>query len=223
MGDTKSNINTTRIRIIQAKQVLRFFCLFIIIYGLLITPWPGLGAAYSKFYRTGVIFLFAESFGSSGVVHFRESGDVIYDLNICIYNRDRADTDGNVEAVLEYQSSHYAGYMPTVFIISLIAASPICLRRRGWALLWGLILIHVFIAFKLAVIILNHFVNNALISLFVLNLFWKKVLSLAAPVLANSISLSFVVSVFIWVLVSFRREDWGRILMRGNDLSNKMQ
>src|SRR4030042_3683039 len=85
--NTKANIATTRIRLIQAERLIKFLCLFAVFYGLLMAPWHGLGKAYSQLYLDGASALF-KSFGSKGVVRFQQSDDVKYDVNVGFYNRD---------------------------------------------------------------------------------------------------------------------------------------
>jgi hypothetical protein len=176
-------------------------------------PWPGVRAAYSKFYRSGAAFLFG-SFGSKGVVCFRQSGDVEYDINVGLYNRDRRNWDGIVVGVWAHHTSRRDGYMYTAFMTALILATPIPFRRKGWALLCGLILMHGFIALKLAIRILHAFNSEPQLSLFAPNPFWKQVLSITHEAFAVNVTFGFIVSFFIWILVSFRREDWSRILMQ---------
>jgi len=202
---------------VGAGQVLRFFCLFMLVFVLLMAPWPGLRAFYSKVYRAGGAFLFGSSC-SNGIVQFCKSNDLEYDVEIYIFNRDEARKTGKVV----HYSTRYGEYMNIAFMSALILATPISCKRRTKALFWGLILINFFFVFKLAVLVIFHFSTEP-VFIFVLTPFWEQVWSIIYRELVVNRTFGFIASVFIWVLVSFRREDWGRILMRGNDLSNKMQ
>jgi hypothetical protein len=216
MGNTKSNIATTRIRLIQAKQVLKFFCLFVLVYSLLMVLWPELRATYTKLYIAGANSLFG-SFGSNGIARFYPSTKDKSVININLYNKDRRNERGNWVSVRVSDTSHRAGYLFMAFLSSLILATPVSWRRRGWALFWGLILIHGFVYLQLAIRILQTFVNVPQLSLFALSPFWKQVLSAVNQEFAVHVTLGFIVSVLIWILVSFRREDWSKIAMyRGN-------
>ncbi len=194
---------------IGAKQIIKFFCLFVLVYGLLMAPWPGLRTAYSRFYRASAASLFG-SFGSKGIVHFRQSGNVEYDTDVLIFNRDRVKDNGGPVVVQLGINSRYGGYMSTVFLIALVAATPIFWRRKGWAMVWGMILMHSFVSLKILISILYHFANKPL-SLFVLNRFWTQVLFITDRWFNLTLTFDFVVSFVIWVLVSFRREDWSKI------------
>ena len=218
MGDAKSNTGTTGFKLIQKKQVIRFFCVFIVIYGLLMVPWPGLGAAYSKLYRAGAAFLF-ESFGSKGTVRFEKLIADEYDTKIVFYSRDQVGSDGKIVPVgFIHHNSRRDGYVYVAFLTALTLATPIPWRRKGWALFWGMILIHSFIVCKLAIWILYGF-NKEPLSLVLLSPFWKQVLLLTIDVFVRNLTFGFIVCVFIWILVSFRREDWTRILARKKCLS----
>jgi len=215
MGDTKSKSSRTHSKLIDAKGVIRFFCLFLLFYGLLIAPWPGLPAAYTKSYRAAAGFLF-KSFGSKGVVRFHQQTDDKSKIKILFYRRDRVYPDGQMIPLGSIgHSSRLGGYIPTAFTFALIMATPISWRRRGRALFWGMILIHVFLVSKLAIWVLYGF-NHEQISLLVLSPFWKRVLSLTVNVFLRNLTFRLIVSFFIWILVTFRRKDWPRILMQKN-------
>jgi len=213
MGDAKSNIDTTRIKLIRTKHVIGFFCVFVLIYVLLMVPWPGLATAYSGLYRTGAAFLF-EPLAHEGAIRFYPLNDVDDDIRIAFYNQDQESPDGKMTPVgFIPRNSRHAGYMYIAFLTALVLASPIPWRRKGWALFWGMILIHGYIVFKLAIWIIYGF-NKEPLSLIVLSPFWQRVLLLTIDVFVRNLTFGFIVCVFIWILVSFRREDWSRIQMQ---------
>ena len=61
------------------------------------------------------------------------------------------------------------------------------------------------------ILVLNLFITEPL-RLFELSPFFEQILAIATKVFVTYITPSFTVSVFIWILVSFRREDWLKIL-----------
>ena len=79
-------------------------------------------------------------------------------------------------------------------------------------------LIHAFIILKLAVVVI-YGLNREPLSLIVLSLFWKRVLILALTAFILNLTFGLVVTVFIWLLVSFGREDWAKIVVQGRNLS----
>ncbi len=178
-------------------------------------PWLGLRAAYSKFFIAGAAFLF-ESLGPSGGIRFRQSTDSKHDIDIIVYNRDQIGPDGKVPLALRANySSHYAGYIHTVFITALILATPISFRRRVWALVLALILMHVFIAFKLLIMLIS-LLSNSRLSLFVLSPFWKDVVVTTNQVVVRHLTTGFIIAFFIWILVSFRGESLLKFLTQSH-------
>ena len=211
MGNTKSNTDAMRFKLIQKRQVIRFVCLFLLVYGVLMAPWPGVKVAYLELYKVGAALLF-KSFESIGVVRLDEPTDAKYDMRIVFYDRDRIGPDGKmVHVAFMHHSSRRTGYIFIAFLTALIVASPIGWRRRGWALSWGMILVHAFIIFILAAWILRGF-NNEAVSLLVLSPFWRRVLLLTVFMFVHNLTFGLIGCVFIWLLASFRREDWSRIL-----------
>lgn len=212
MGNTKSSTDAACVELITPKGIIRFFCLFLLVFGLLMAPWPRLGRAYTRFYSTSAAFLFG-SFGSKGIVRFEPLSDSEYDLNVSLYNRARPGPDGGIAGIQTRHNSRLAGYIYVAFLTALILATPIPWRRKGWALFWGIILIHGLVASRLALRILYAF-NNKPLSMFALNPFCNRVLSITHQAFAVNVTFGFIVCVFIWILVSFRRRDWVKIVSK---------
>jgi hypothetical protein len=210
MGDTKSSSDAGCVKLITPKGIIRFFCLFLLVFGVLMAPWPRLGRAYTRFYSAGAAFLFG-SFGSTGVVTFEPLSDSEHELHVTLYNRTHKVPNGDGVAIRTRHSSRHAGYMYAAFLAALILATPISLRRKTWALFLGIILIHCFIALQLALRIFFAFTNEQL-SVFVLSPFSRRILSIANQAFAVNVTFGFVVCVFIWILVCFRRKDWAKIV-----------
>jgi len=194
--------------LISVKATIKFFCLFVLVYGLMMVAWPAIGAIYSKFYRATGEFLFG-SFGSRGIVRFYQSEKNRDDIYIVAFDKNRTQGNGKVN---ESQSHniHYGDYMHISFLTALIMAVSLPLKRRIFALVWGWIFMHIFIIFKMVIIILCLFSGKRL-SLLVLSPFWRDVVVTTNQVAVRDLTTSFVIAFFVWVLVSFRREDWQRI------------
>jgi hypothetical protein len=211
MGDANSNGKKTGLKPIQAKGVIKFLCLFVLVYGLAMAPWPGLANAYARLYRAGAACLF-KSFGSKGITLFFQSKDNEQEIKMFFYRRDRRGPDGL--PVLLARLAHDTrghGYMPTVFLIALILATPLGWKPRGWALFWAMIIIHLVIVLRLWIWVLYGFGDQRL-SLLVLSPFWKRLLVFTVDFFLENLSFRLIVSVFIWILVCFGREHWRGIL-----------
>jgi hypothetical protein len=218
MGAKKSNTETNSFKLIQAKHLLVFFCLFILVYAAMMALWPVWGGIYVRCYRSGSSLIF-DSTDSTCFVRFHMSKDSENEIKMSFHHRDRLDKHGRPATLLRISNDiHHGVYIYFAFIVALIAATPIPLKRKGWAMLWGVMLTHVFFVFRQTVLILYIFSSKPL-SLLALSPFWKGVLLLHTQILTVNIAPGYIVIVFIWILVSWRREDWDRILMQKEGVS----
>ena len=173
--------------------------------------WPVLGRVYSKFYCAGANFLFGK-FGSKGIVQFSESKEAGKDIEVRLYNSERRNKNGAIVGVKKTHSSRRDGYIYAAFLVALTAATPISVKRRMWVLLWGLALIHCYIALKLTLRLIVDF-NREPIRLFTISPLWERTFYTFYQQFIANVNFGFVVAIFIWILVSFRREDWPWILL----------
>ncbi len=198
----------------MGKRVIRFVVLLVVVYGSLMACWPVLGKGYSRLYRAGANFLFG-SFGSKGIVEFSESNRAVYDIEVQLYNVEHKDQNGVMRGIKIWQSSRHAGYMEAAFLAALVIATPMPIRRKALALFCGLLLVHGFFVIMIAIYITKAFSSEPL-SLFAIDEFWKRILCRADAYVIDT-ACGFIVSIFIWVLVSFRRGDWAIIVSEGQE------
>ena len=184
----------------QTDRMFGFAIRLAIGYALLVVPWPGLNDIYATAFRACGNVLFA-SFGPSGSVRFvaADPTENKWDTETHLYRQGRAD----------YwrigQNSRYTGYLPTITLIVLVLATPVTWSRRGTALFWGLLLVHGFVAIRLAVSLMYGFRS---IGLFIYGPTINRAVDITYEVVAISTVTSHVIPALIWVLVMFRRSDW---------------
>ena len=218
MGKSQPNAGGAGFQLVWARRAIPFLCLFAVVYGLLMALWPVWGGVYSRLYTGGAALLF-ESPGSRALVHFHHSSDTGDEVKITFYDRQRIDAVGRPIPLLRIAHDiRYGDYIYLAFMAAVILATPIAWRRKAWALLWGLILMHVFMAFRLGILIL-YLLNSEQVALLALKAFSRQVLLLGMQVFTINILPGFVVAILIWVLVSFRRGDWPAILMQPKTVS----
>ena len=211
MGNAGSTADETGLTLIWTRKVVSFLCVCALVYALLMGLWLIGGAVYSRLYSAGANRLFG-SFGARAVVYFSQSRDTGDEVKIAFYYRQRVDGHGRPIPLLRIAHDvHYGVYIYVAFMIALIVATPIPRRRRAWALFWGLIAIHAFMAFRLTLLIVQ-LLNSEQVALLALNWFWRPVLLLSVQVFTVNILPSFIVAIFIWALLSFRRGDWLAII-----------
>ncbi len=208
------------------KRILGFLSIFALVYGLFIGLWFSWGDFYVKAFMAAGNAMFG-SFGSSkGVVHFLSEEAVLRlkirapqlyneyrDVTLVLVNQEALDAKEidhkkKVPLTVIAISSRDTGYISAVLLIALALATPIGWMRKGLTLLWGIIFVHLFIIFKVAILLLFIFCNNERLAVMFVSPFWQSVLDAAHEIFVGNMGVSYVVPVFIWILVAFRRSDW---------------
>ncbi|NOX57701.1 MAG: hypothetical protein GXP29_02430 [Planctomycetes bacterium] len=191
---------------LSRKRILRFAGLALLYYVLLMLPWPGLASAYGACFRiTGNIIF--NSFGDGGAVKFAPS----------IQNSQEQGTEQRDALVLirkiggsgvrAHASSRYMGYLSAALVTALVLATPLRRRRKLWALGGGLLLVHCFVALRVALWLIN-IDRKAGLTLFSFGDWSRTVVAYAGHILVTIPETKFVVPVAVWALVCFRREDF---------------
>ena len=188
------------------STALRFALRLLLVYGLLITPWPGLKSGYGSVFRTcgnGLL----QTLGFRGIVEFRPPAEhhAAWDIEMHMKNPSTSQ-----RWYVEYSSRGW-GYLPTAAIFALIAATPLAWSRRWMALAAGLVLVHLFIALRIAAVVLYGMYYGGAIRLSAVQ---AKAAEVVLHGFANSPVTTFIVPVVIWLLVTFRRSDLEAILPR---------
>jgi hypothetical protein len=189
------------------SPVVPFAIRFVVLFGLLMAPWPG----WNGFYGQGFRALGNEIFGRQDGPHvlyfepYRQTqGLAAVDSRVVFANRDAVDGNGQLRALTLGLDTRSIGWVPTGLTLALIGATPIPWRRRGAALLGGLILVHAFIFFSVAVAVWNVSLEAAGV---VLAPVGKAILDFLQDTLLTQLGASFSAPLLIWILVSFRRQD----------------
>jgi hypothetical protein len=185
---------------------LKFLLRFLVIFGLLIAPWPGLNHAYSQYFQSLGQAVFNPSSESKRMVVFTPaSGQIpVMDTRIVLENAELADASGKGLVKSTEIDTRSIGWVPTALTMALILATPIPWTRRLVALAGGVFLIHLFIFFSLQAWVWD---NSPDLSLLTLSKFEERVVGELNYALMNQLGVSFTVPVVIWTLVTFRRQD----------------
>ena len=189
-------------RFAQRRPVITFACAFVLLYVLLIVPWPGWGKIYGDWFRW-LCGLFFGGQHDARYVTFIRSGQpphpddtVVQIMNIAQAKNGAApEFDAIVDAI-------GLGWRQTALLIALIVATPISWKRRGWALLWGLIAIHAIIV---AFMGFHIWVDSAQVGLVTFTSFWQRAVEEITEFFLYLYSA--VISVVLWILVTFRKDD----------------
>ncbi len=187
------------------RVVIQFFLIAVCAYVLLIVRWPGVRETYRDAYLSVGRTLFAR-FGDGGLVNFKPlAGDPMNDAVIEMGRR--GVTSGQSVQV----HTGRIAYTPTALVLALIVATPIPWRRKGWGLLWGLILVNLFTVARIWSLLTYSYCRDVPYRLYDPSPFWAKLLTGFHEFFFVAPTCTFLVPAFIWVLVSLRREDLARI------------
>jgi hypothetical protein len=187
----------------QRKSIALFFCRFVLLYLVLVIPWPGWERIYGNGFRAVGRILFASKSGLRELT-FGPLGQAPHPwyTRIVIVNRNMIHADGS-GPVRNFDLDALAfGWKPAALLLALVVATPISWRRRGWALLWGLLAIHAIILLFLGFSIWN---ESTEVSLVVLSPFWKQTADAIKDFVLSQYSV--VMPLVAWILVTFRMED----------------
>lgn len=124
----------------------------------------------------------------------------------------------NVPSVTLAFNSTRRAYIPTIFLLTLILAAPLPFRWRKFsALIWGGILIHVYLVFQFSIWIIHECTTTDLLGLTIASSpFWKTVLHYLYLTFSADMPMRYIMPVLIWMLVCIRKEDLvNRVLLTG--------
>lgn len=198
------------------RHLVRFLLGLAVVYGLLLVPWPGLRSGYCTWLCGLARTVFSHEHGRL-LVRFEPDppgpGHPL-DTRITVADRARIAADGTVPARVLGLDSWGFGWVPTALLVALIVATPVPWRRRAWALAGGLIAIHGFLVAVIGVYVLNN-ADAAGTPSTTTAPFWKAILDGLEETFVTQMGPGFAVAVVIWVLVTFRREDWPLLVTSG--------
>lgn len=196
---------------VSAKPIVAFFLKVILFYALLMVPWPGLMTAYGYLFRACGNAVF-RTFGATGRVYFTPispapTGKDAKDTVATLENIKTRGARGTME-----MNSRLMGYLPTAFAVALILATAVPWARRSWALLGGILLMSGFAGLELALRLLDAFSDQNVLAVYSLGPAAKGMVVILLKVLAMSPVTAYIAPIFVWILVTFRRGDWEKLL-----------
>ncbi|UCE58480.1 MAG: hypothetical protein JSU63_13675 [Phycisphaerales bacterium] len=188
------------------RRIAGFFVRFTVVFVLLVAPWPGVHEAYATVYRAGGNLLFGR-FGYYGNVEFRPAAKPT-----AAHDTEAVLTNWRTEAKYTFVGSSQKGYLPTAFVLALILATPIPWYRRWRAVVWGLLLVSVYVVLRLGIFLALAFSGDNGLSVFSLGSAGRSILDYLHWVIVDSFAGWLILPLPIWIVVSFRRQDWVSIL-----------
>jgi|GEM_PF-2512804 len=194
------------------KPVLRFLVITLVAYLILIFPWPGVHDGYRAAFMTMVHGIYGH-IGENGSVRC-EAVAITATADVDLYLGKRMPEAGNRigEAPVTINSRNL-GYAPFVFFVSLILATPIPWSRKWRSVVWGLVLLSLFVVFRVGLLIAFWFGAPTEIQLYDTGAF-QGLLAKSYEFLVISPGGTFVVTALIWAVVTWRAKDIQTILAK---------
>jgi len=179
---------------------------FAVVYALLVAPWPGFERAYAAYFRG----LGNVSMGSAvGILGGGRTLTFVKPRRI-VGGRDTlmlVGARGVSEVRVVPFVARLKGFLPTAMVVALVLATPIPWRRRRRALLWALLLVHLFIGFRMGVAAFHTFTRPTEFAMTTLGPASEEALRLAHRIVFKGYAMSFVAPALIWIGLCVRLDD----------------
>ncbi len=186
----------------RSRSILGFSARLIVVYGLLLAPWPGINSSIASLYCSCGNAVFG-SVAREGVVLFHPIKTPTATIDTHIHVRNLR-TDGDYTVGVRGRNE---AYLPLAVFVALALATPMPWRRRFGSLLLGLVAV-------VAVILGRHFVlvlfqcAHPSVGLLAPVYPWNMVLATGKILAADDIVMSMAASFLVWLVVCFRPREW---------------
>jgi hypothetical protein len=189
----------------RRKILIGFLCRFAVIYGLLVAPWPGWKETCARYLRAIAQGALARKHGQMELTFeaYSNRPQTPDDTRVVIVNRNLMAPDGSGPVRNLDLELGRIGANSAALLLALIVSTPISWRRREWAMLVGLFLLHASILGLLQYLIWR---ESSEIGLVALSGTMKGVMAGFGEAWVRQLNVT--VPVLIWVLTCVRREEW---------------
>lgn len=195
--------------------VTKFFIKLLLCYALFLGAWPLVASTYATAFRTVYTKAFQSAFPKWYVAFVaKSSATSSWDSELLLHNPKTKQTGA------QPFGTRYLGYAATSMLFALLLASPVSWGRRGRALIWGVILVHLWIAFSLWLMIVHGYSGDNTLAIYDFGSTVKRTLSFATFLATESTAPRYLVPVFLWITVTFRKGDWEAIFKTPMRASN---
>lgn len=197
---------------LNIRPLLRFLLWFVVSYILLLISFSFLADQFAQQYRAIGKAKF-EQFEDRGIVQFfpyeKDKTGYKLDTKVVLFNRDQViaakqSGQATVRGAELFVSSWYNAVLPIIILLSLILASPVSWKRKLMGAFIGIILLYLFVFFKLRLSIANEYLKTPSLEFIPPNPNWVKT---AHAIFVTNIETTIILPVFIWILVTFRKTD----------------
>jgi hypothetical protein len=191
------------------KRLIGFFLRALVIYVLLMLPWPGWREAYAAWYRAAAEVVL-QSFAAEAAISVEPltgsdpSRDTVIIADVWQLKK---------HVRVKFKTScRYVGYTPKVVFAALVLATPIPWRRRLRALVLGLVILGVLAACELVGVVLYSHDWDPALTPFVFGPISQKVFALFYELFHLTPFARTAEAAVVWLVVTLRRRDWPALI-----------
>jgi hypothetical protein len=190
------------------NPALRFLACFAFWYAALLLSWPVTGPAYCATFRAIGTLVYGSNDRTKEITFEAFSqGYHSHYTRVVIVNPAKMKPDGSGPVRNLDLDTRYFGWMPLALLLALVLATPLPWKRRRRALLWGFVFQQAFVILALGYCIWNESTEVGLVSLPEAG---KEAAMAVKSMLVGQLIVA--VPVLIWILATFRRGDFQKIL-----------
>jgi hypothetical protein len=194
-------------KMLNSKPIIKFFLIFVLTYGILIAASPFLRVPAGIYYaEIGNKFL--QSPVQNSLVTFSKINEKD-DIVVHVMNISQRIGEDKYPGFKQKYNSYNFSYLPGALLIALILASPVNIKRKLLSLVLSVLCLHLLMVFRMYVIFLyiwNHHLSSELTgSVQYMNSFIDWMFNN----IVNHVTILLFIVVFIWLAVTFRKEDLG--------------
>ena len=179
-----------------------FLLRFLVLYLLLMMPWPGVETAYRAVFAKGAKLLYGNLGEEYNVITADAATDGKgADVQIEVPRHDMG------RPLVFGISSREVGYLATAVSVSLMFATPVGWRRRLWILAVGVALTCLFAIVRLAPLVAYVRMEDAdILNGVVEPSAYQEALAAIVKFVGFGQPMSYIVPIIIWILVAVRRD-----------------
>ncbi len=183
---------------LPGRRIAGFLVLFVLVYGLLMSPWPGVNHTARSVLITGGQWVFSAFLPRARVELGVPEKEGPEDTRISV--RHQA-TGGRIWMNV---NSRQVAFLPVVVVTSLIVATPLPWPRRIWSLFQGWSLLGVFLTLRLLTMVAYGAYRTLPTPEAVPPTLWDKSVATTVMFVGVGQPMSYIVPILIWGLVTLR-------------------
>jgi hypothetical protein len=190
------------------RVLFKFFTIFFLVFALFFFLWPAVKKIYPKTYCYCLNAVFKVVTTDGIVTIFQVSDSDNDDIRMVMYNQKKVKPDGNVNAIEVYHSIRQLGYLPSIFLLSLVFSSALSFRSSLWNVFYAMILVHFYILLKVTLILLYNLIQNESLVIVTFNPFWKSLWIFFYDLFISKVYPDFFICILIWISLLLRKNKY---------------